>query len=520
MLGNGRPTKLPSTKEYGLMINKEEFRDFYYIHSDAKVCEKFSIKKHNLQKVLDELNIEKKTKEQISAIIRNTIVSKTDEEKKEIQRRKDNTCLEKYGVRNSSMNEEVKKNISVGINNMSDDKKSDRWNKFRNTINNRTDEEKKLFSEHVSNAVHNYFENLSDEKRKEFSDTMSQAYQNLTDEQKENRVKKGIATKKQKYGQDYFSKQFEENKEKIVQTNLEKYNVPFYCMTQKCRSAQGGNASESKPNNTFAQKLKENNIEFEREFRLGNYSYDFKINNILIEINPTVTHNITWSPFNTIPEKEYHFNKSECAKNNSYRCIHIFDWDDIDKIINLLKQRKTVYARNCDIKEIDKNTVQIFLNNYHLQGYVSDDIRLGLFHGDELVSVMTFGKPRYNKNFDYELLRYCSIYNVIGGAEKLFSYFVKNYTVSSVISYCDCAKFDGLVYDKLGFEKKNCSISKHWYNTKTKRHITDNLLRQRGFDQLFNTNYVKGTSNEELMIQNGFVEIYDAGQCRYEYFVK
>ena len=51
-----------------------------------------------------------------------------------------------------------------------------------------------------------------------------------------------------------------------------------------------------------------------------------------------------------------------------------------------------------------------------------------------------------------------------------------------------------------------------YYNPKTKRHITDNLLRQRGFDQLHNTNFGKGNSNEELMKEYGYVEIYDCGQ--------
>lgn len=50
---------------------------------------------------------------------------------------------------------------------------------------------------------------------------------------------------------------------------------------------------------------------------------------------------------------------------------------------------------------------------------------------------------------------------------------------------------------------------------KTKKHITDNLLRQRGFDQLFGTNYGKGTSNEELMRQAGFDEVVDAGQITF-----
>ena len=52
-------------------------------------------------------------------------------------------------------------------------------------------------------------------------------------------------------------------------------------------------------------------------------------------------------------------------------------------------------------------------------------------------------------------------------------------------------------------------------NIKTKQHITDNLLRARGFDQLFNTNFGKGTSNDELMLQAGFVTVYDCGQATY-----
>lgn len=94
-------------------------------------------------------------------------------------------------------------------------------------------------------------------------------------------------------------------------------------------------------------------------------------------------------------------------------------------------------------------------------------------------------------------------------------YFVKNYNPKSVISYCDLSKFTGLTYVRFGFEKQSESISKHWYNIRTKQHITDNLLRQQGFDRLFDTQYGKGTDNEFLMLKNGFVEVYDAGQATY-----
>jgi len=55
---------------------------------------------------------------------------------------------------------------------------------------------------------------------------------------------------------------------------------------------------------------------------------------------------------------------------------------------------------------------------------------------------MTFGSLRRalgqkEKENYYELLRFVSNTNVLGGASKLFSYFVKNYNPTNIISYAD-----------------------------------------------------------------------------------
>ena len=195
--------------------------------------------------------------------------------------------------------------------------------------------------------------------------------------------------------------------------------------------------------------------------------------------------------------------------------IKTYPWEDFGLIVKTFSRKPKVYARKCILKELSKKESDDFLDEYHLQGKAKASIYLGLVYNDELVSVMTFGTPRYNKNYEYELVRYCSSHSVIGGAEKLFKYFIKKYNPSSIISYCDTSKFSGDTYIKLGFHLESVSIGKHWYHPVEKIHITDNLLRQRGFDQLFGTNYGKGTSNEELMLQHGFVEIYDCGQSKY-----
>ena len=52
---------------------------------------------------------------------------------------------------------------------------------------------------------------------------------------------------------------------------------------------------------------------------------------------------------------------------------------------------------------------------------------------------MTFGKTRFSKKYEWELLRFCSKlnYHVVGAAGKLLSYFEKTYQPKSLVSYAD-----------------------------------------------------------------------------------
>lgn len=309
--------------------------------------------------------------------------------------------------------------------------------------------------------------------------------------------------------------------EKTVNTMMNKYGVRYACLLPQCYGKRTG--SNSKPNLAFEQLLNENDIGYSREFVIGKYRYDFKVGNILIEVDPSYSHNSTCGYKNCREplDKHYHLDKSAVAEGAGFRCIHIFDWDDLFKIVDLLKPRRKVYARQCEVSVVDSVTECDYLCKHHLQNYVKSSVSLGLFYNGELVSLMSFGKPRYNNKYEFELLRYCSHFNVIGGAQRLFTHFLREYNPNSIISYCDRSKFVGSVYKELGFVSEGVrEPSRHWYNSQSRRHITDNLLRQRGFDQLFGTNFGKGTSNSQLMLQSGFVEIYDCGQEKYTYTTK
>ena len=327
------------------------------------------------------------------------------------------------------------------------------------------------------------------------------------------------ATCLEKYGYEHAC-QFPEIKEKIAQstrnTFLKKYQVENYWQLPDAKRSNG--SKNSTYNLQFAELLRSNNISYEAEKQVGGKYFDFCVRNTLIEINPSPTHNTNWSPFASHGiDLLYHKNKTDIANQNGFKCIHVFDWDDQNKIIKMLQDDKEIIAaRKCEIFNVKKDDEIKFLEKNHLQGYVKSKVCLGLSYQGKLVSLMSFGKPRYSNKYDYELLRYVSIAKVIGGAERLFKNFINTYKPNSIVSYCDLSKFSGDLYRKLNFKLKcDPNPSRHWYNIETKMHITDNLLRQRGFDQLFGTNYGKGTPNDLLMLDNGFVEIYDCGQATY-----
>jgi hypothetical protein len=68
---------------------------------------------------------------------------------------------------------------------------------------------------------------------------------------------------------------------------------------------------------------------------------------------------------------------------------------------------------------------------------------------------MTFGRRKITGKSSFELIRFCSKLNtqIIGGSNKLFKYFIKNYWDGKEIitTYADKRWSNGKLYEKLGF---------------------------------------------------------------------
>lgn len=95
----------------------------------------------------------------------------------------------------------------------------------------------------------------------------------------------------------------------------------------------------SKVNRFYESILNDLWYDVEMEFILWHYSYDLKIWNVLIELNPFAYHNSTWAPdkpWAKIKDKMYHYNKVKCAIDNWYNIIMVRDWMSEDEVIDIL----------------------------------------------------------------------------------------------------------------------------------------------------------------------------------------
>jgi len=228
-------------------------------------------------------------------------------------------------------------------------------------------------------------------------------------------------------------------------------------------------------------------------------------------------------------DNNYHLEKSELCEKNGIQLIHVYqdDWEFKNKIIKsiilnrLNKISSRIFARKCDLKEIkDNKLIRKFLNENHMQGYVNSEIKIGLFYEDELVSIMLFGKKRkimnsLSNNNEYEMYRFCNKLNmnIIGGMERLFSYFIKNYNFSKIVSYVDRSYFNGNSYSKLGFKINGKTEPNYYYVVGRKREYRFKYRK----DILVKEGYDSKKTEHEIMLERGIFRIYNSGNYRMIY---
>lgn len=230
-----------------------------------------------------------------------------------------------------------------------------------------------------------------------------------------------------------------------------------------------------------------------------------------------------WHSTEVKSDSQYHRNKYLECKNKGIHLITIFEdeWvhrgDVVKSVLNnmLNRNNKRIGARKLTVSPISKDVCKPFMDQHHLQGFVSGSTYLGAFHGDTLVSVMIFGNPTRQKTEGVELKRFVTDGgNYAGVASKLFAYFIREYNPSRVVSFSDHRWFEGTMYEKLGFTAEATLPPDYSYCRGTQRFHKSGF-RKSAIAKKFPDIYDPNITEQTMMKMTPYNRIYDCGKTRW-----
>lgn len=178
---------------------------------------------------------------------------------------------------------------------------------------------------------------------------------------------------------------------------------------------------------------------------------------------------------------------------------------------------KRIFARKCWTGTVSKSRARLFLKNNHVQGAIASRYYFGLYFNNQLVSLLTIGLSRYNKKYEYEIHRFCSLlgHNVIGGFSKLLKHALRDLKIKSLITYADLRFGTGNVYDINGFTKLTTSKPNYFYVEPgiLRRHSRVQFQKHKLKETL--TIFNESKTEWENMKENNYDRVWDCGNAVY-----
>lgn len=218
-------------------------------------------------------------------------------------------------------------------------------------------------------------------------------------------------------------------------------------------------------------------------------------------------------------DKNYHMDKFKECEGLGIQLFTIFSnvWYNKNSIIKrmlshkLNKSTSSIYARKCNIVNVSSKQAREFCENNHLKGYVNSSVKVGLEYNGSLVALMTLGKSRrtigkVNSDNAFEIYRYVTSENVVGGASKILSHFEKTQNPSTVYSFSDNEYSIGNLYEKLGMKLESENLSYFYYKgglTFSRNNFQKHKLVERGYD--------KNKTEKQIMNELGYYRVWDCG---------
>ena len=240
--------------------------------------------------------------------------------------------------------------------------------------------------------------------------------------------------------------------------------------------------------------------------------------NLAIDYNEIYSHS-AWSKADELALKPYHISKTTECIHKCVQLLHIFENEWLDKqdiwksiIRTKLGKSDQISCQNCDVRDISTKLANDFCERNHLQGKCVASKALGLFYNDELVQVITIGKPRYSKKCDFEIIRTATKLNTVitGGISKLLA----QCPTGSYMSYVNRRWSDGNEYQQAGFNFLNLTGPCYWVvDGKTLYHRSA-FMKHKLKDKL--EFFDPDLTEAENCYANGLGRIWDCGSESYE----
>lgn len=219
-----------------------------------------------------------------------------------------------------------------------------------------------------------------------------------------------------------------------------------------------------------------------------------------------------------ILHNNYHVEKLRKCNELGIRLITIFEDEWINKtdivkskLLSIFNKDNNlkVYGRKCDISKVSTPDKKDFFEHNHIQGDAASSINYGLYNNNELVACCSFVKRKYG----YELIRYATKYNVIGGFSKLLKHFIKHNSNNTLVSFADLRWSEGDLYLKTGWTLDKTLKPDYSYILGQERCHKFNFRHNSGLKHL--KNYNPELSEFENTENHNIHRIYDCGKLRF-----
>ncbi len=244
---------------------------------------------------------------------------------------------------------------------------------------------------------------------------------------------------------------------------------------------------------------------------------------LAIEYNGSYFHS---EQFHDNPKKHM-TDKTQMCLDKGIRLIHVADYEDPIIVKKTLAHilgvnQEKYYARSCELSKKSSNDLEIqeFLDQNHLQGHLKGCVAYTLRHNNSLVAVMLFSVANSERgNTDstrWELRRFSSVCQVVGGASRLLTAFVREAkTCSTLISYSDNKWFTGKMYEKLGFNLVR-ALGPDYRYVKGGRIQAKGKFKRSRLKRREDIDFKEEETEVQNANRNGWYRLWDCGKKKWE----